>query len=149
MAFIRSLFFFLFLVSFVLLSDRNGVFPSEAMTELERLRAATDAFLNFLGVALGAQEERLWDVRRHVLDTIDSSIRRGTGVAFAMAKVSMEVDLTGVNGFPMGGSCATMRTWWRTTARRGRRWPPMSLPRRCWRGSPSLGFLCFSLLVAY
>jgi hypothetical protein len=52
MAFVHSLFFLLFLVSFVLLSD--GVFSSEAMIELEHLHAVVDAFLNFLGVALGA-----------------------------------------------------------------------------------------------
>jgi hypothetical protein len=52
MAFVCSLFFLLFLDSFVLSSD--GVFSSEAMTELERLRAVVDTFLDFLGVTPGA-----------------------------------------------------------------------------------------------
>jgi hypothetical protein len=51
MALVHSLFFLLLLVSFVLSFDRNGVFSSEATAELERLRAAADAFLDFLGVA--------------------------------------------------------------------------------------------------
>jgi hypothetical protein len=59
MALVCSLFFLLFLVSFVLSSDRNGVFSSEATVELERLRAVADTFLNFLGVARGTQEEHL------------------------------------------------------------------------------------------
>jgi hypothetical protein len=70
--------------------------------ELERLCVAVDAFLNFLGVAPGAWEERLWDARRHVLDAVDSGIRRGTGVALAIAEVSVEADLTGVSSFPTG-----------------------------------------------
>jgi hypothetical protein len=59
MAFVHSLFFLFFLVSFVLSSNRNGVFSSEAMAELENLHAAVDAFLNFLGAAPGDQEELL------------------------------------------------------------------------------------------
>jgi hypothetical protein len=51
MALVRSLFFLLFLVFFVL---SYGVFSSEATAELEHLRAVVDAFLNFLGVAPGA-----------------------------------------------------------------------------------------------
>jgi hypothetical protein len=69
-------------------------------TELEHLRAVVDAFLNFLGVAPGAREKRLWDTRRHVLDAINSGIRRGAGVALAMVEVSVEADLTEVSGFP-------------------------------------------------
>jgi hypothetical protein len=61
-----------------------------------------DAFLDFLGVAPGAREERLWNARRCVLDAIESGIRRGTRVALAMAEVSVEADLMGVNGFPAG-----------------------------------------------
>jgi hypothetical protein len=53
------MFSILHLVSFVLSSDRHGVFSSEATAELERLRAVMDALLNFLGVAPGALEERL------------------------------------------------------------------------------------------
>jgi hypothetical protein len=41
-------------------------------------------------------------MRRHVLDSIESGIRRGTGVALAMVKVMVEADLTEVSGFPMG-----------------------------------------------
>jgi hypothetical protein len=52
MAFVRSLFFLLFLVSFALSFD--GVFSSEATMELERLYATANAFLDFLGVAPGA-----------------------------------------------------------------------------------------------
>jgi hypothetical protein len=59
MAFVHSLFFLLFLVSFVLSSNRNGVFSLEAMAELEHLHAVVDAFLNFLGAAPGDQEELL------------------------------------------------------------------------------------------
>jgi hypothetical protein len=72
------------------------------MAELERLRVAADAFLNFLGFAPGTREERLWDVCCRVLDTIESGVRRGAGVALAMAEVSVEADLTGVSGFPAG-----------------------------------------------
>jgi hypothetical protein len=72
------------------------------MTELECLRTAVDAFLDFLGVALRAREERLWNVRRCVLDAIESGIRHGAGVALAMAEVTVEADLTGVDGFPAG-----------------------------------------------
>jgi hypothetical protein len=72
------------------------------MTELEHLRAAVDAFLDFLGVAPGAWEEHLWNAHRRVLDAIESGVSRGTGVALAMVEVSMEADLTGVDGFPMG-----------------------------------------------
>jgi hypothetical protein len=72
------------------------------MAELEHLHAAVDAFLNFLGVAPGAREKRVWDTRRHVLDAIDSGVRRGTRVALAMVEVSVEVDLTEVSGFPAG-----------------------------------------------
>jgi hypothetical protein len=72
------------------------------MTELEHLCAAMDAFLDFLGVALGAREECVWNAHRRVLDTIESGIRHGTRVALAMAEVSMEADLTRVDGFPTG-----------------------------------------------
>jgi hypothetical protein len=37
---------------------------------------------------------------RRVLDAIESGVRRGTRIALAMAEVSVEVDLTGVDGFP-------------------------------------------------
>jgi 2-methylaconitate cis-trans-isomerase PrpF len=72
------------------------------MTELEHLHAAVDAFLDFLGVTPGAKEERLWNARRRVLDAIESGVRRGTGIALAMVEVSVEADLIGVDGFPMG-----------------------------------------------
>jgi hypothetical protein len=72
------------------------------ITELEHLRVATDTFLNFLGVVPGAQEERLWDTHRCVLDTTNSGICHGTGVALAIVEVSVEADLTEVSGFPIG-----------------------------------------------
>jgi hypothetical protein len=102
MAFVRSLLLLLFLGSFVLSFDRNGVLSSEATVERERLRATVDAFLDFLGVAPGAREERLWNARRHVLNTIESGVRRSTGVALAMAEVLVEADPTEVSGFPAG-----------------------------------------------
>jgi hypothetical protein len=71
------------------------------MTELEHLRVAVNAFLNFLGVAPGAQEERLWNACYRVLDNIESGIRHDTGIALAMVEVSVETDLTRINGFPM------------------------------------------------
>jgi hypothetical protein len=86
----------------LLSSDGNRVLSSEAMMELECLRTAVDAFLDFLGVAPGAREERLWNMRRRVLDAIESGVCRGTGVALAMAEVLVEADLTRVDGFPMG-----------------------------------------------
>jgi hypothetical protein len=98
MALIRSLFFLLFLVFCAFIWG----FSSEAMAELERLRAVMYAFLNFLGVTPGAQEKRLWDMCRHVLDAIDSGVRRGARVAQAMVEVSVEVDLIEVSGFPTG-----------------------------------------------
>jgi hypothetical protein len=94
----------------VLSFDKNGVFSSEATAELEHLRAVVDAFLNFLGVAPGAREERLWNARCCVLDAIESGVRRDAGVALAMAEVSMEADLTGVSASLRGRSCATTRT---------------------------------------
>jgi hypothetical protein len=72
------------------------------MMELERLRAAVDAFLDFMGVALGAWEERLWNACRRVLDTIESGARRGARVALAMAEVTVDADLTRVDGFLAG-----------------------------------------------
>jgi hypothetical protein len=53
-------------------------------------------------------------VRRHVLDAIESGVCRGIGVALAMAKVLVEVDLTRVDGFPSlwGRSCTAMRAWY-------------------------------------
>jgi hypothetical protein len=86
---------------FVFSFDRNGVFPSEAMTELEHLHAVVDTFLDFLGVAPGAQEERLWNTCCRVLDNIESGIRHGTGIALAMVEVSVEADLTRINSFPV------------------------------------------------
>jgi hypothetical protein len=68
--------------------------------ELECLHVAVDAFLDFMGVAPGAREERLWNTRHRVLDAIESGVRHGAGVALAMIEVMMEVDLTRVDGFP-------------------------------------------------
>jgi hypothetical protein len=76
------------------------------MMELECLRAAVDAFLNFMGVAPGAREEHLWNAHRCVLDAIESGVRHGAGVALVMVEVTVEVDLTGVDGFLAGGGAA-------------------------------------------
>jgi hypothetical protein len=84
------------------LCDRNGVFSSEATTKVKCLHAVVDAFLDFLGVAPSTPEERLWNTRHRVLDAIESGVRHGTAVALAMAEVTVEADLTGVNGFPAG-----------------------------------------------
>jgi hypothetical protein len=65
-------------------------------TKLEHLRVAVDAFLDFLGVVPGTQEEHLWNAHCRVLDAIESDVRHGTRVALAMAEVSVEADLTGV-----------------------------------------------------
>jgi hypothetical protein len=92
----------LFLVSFVLSSYRNGVFSLEATMELERLYMAVDAFLDFVGVVPGAREEHLSNMHRYVLDAIESGVRCGARVALAMAAVSVEADLIGVDGFPAG-----------------------------------------------
>jgi hypothetical protein len=59
-----------------------------------------DAFLEFLGVTPGVREERLWNTRRHVLNAIKSGVRHGTRVALAVAEVSVEANLTRVDGFP-------------------------------------------------
>jgi hypothetical protein len=60
-----------------------------------------DAFLDYLGVALGPREDWLWAARRQVTATIESGVRRSTGVSLAMAELSVGVDLTGIEGFPM------------------------------------------------
>jgi hypothetical protein len=59
MAFIRILLLVSSFYYFLLSSNRNGVFSSEAMMKLEHLRTAVDAFLDFLGVTPGTREERL------------------------------------------------------------------------------------------
>jgi hypothetical protein len=79
-----------------------GFFSSEATIELECLRAVVDAFLDFMGVAPGVREERQAYVRRHVLDAIENGVRRGAGVALAMAEVTVEADLTRVDSFLAG-----------------------------------------------
>jgi hypothetical protein len=73
---------------------------SEVTVELEGLRAAVDAFLDYLGVASGTREDRLWATRRRVTAAIESSIRRRTGVSLAMAELAVGVDLIEVDGFP-------------------------------------------------
>jgi hypothetical protein len=45
---------------------------------------------------------RLWNTHRRVPNAIKSSVHHGARVALAMAEVSLEVDLTGVEGFPVG-----------------------------------------------
>lgn len=82
--------------------DKGGLFTPAVMTELEHLRAAVDSFANFLRVAAGTREERLMNARRRVLEAIESGVRRGTGVALAMAELATDEDLTGLNGLPEG-----------------------------------------------
>jgi hypothetical protein len=73
---------------------------SEVTVELEGLRAAVDAFLDYLGVALSTREDRLWAARHRVTTAIESSVRRRTGVSLAMAEVAVGADLIEVDGFP-------------------------------------------------
>jgi hypothetical protein len=73
---------------------------SEATVELEGLRTAVDAFLDYLGVTPGTREDRLWATRRRVTTAIESGVRRSTGVSLAMAELSVGADLTEVDGFP-------------------------------------------------
>jgi hypothetical protein len=67
--------------------------------ELEGLCNAVDGFLDYLGVALGLREDRLWDAYRHVTAAIESSVHRSTEVSLAMAELSVGADLTRVKGF--------------------------------------------------
>jgi hypothetical protein len=73
---------------------------SEVTVELEGLRTVVDAFLDYLGVALGTREDRLWAARCRVTAAIESAVRRTTGVSLAMAELSVGADLTGIGGFP-------------------------------------------------
>jgi hypothetical protein len=72
------------------------------MTELECLRVTVDTILDFIGVAPSAREECLWNASHHVLDAIESGVYCGARVALAMAEVTVEADLTRVDGFPTG-----------------------------------------------
>jgi hypothetical protein len=74
---------------------------SEVTVELEGLRTAVDAFLDYLGVAPGTREDRLWAACRRVTTAIESGVRRSTGVFLAMAKLLVGADLTEVDGFPV------------------------------------------------
>jgi hypothetical protein len=74
---------------------------AEVTMELEGLRVTVDAFLDYLGVAPGTREDRLWAARRHVTAAIESGVRRGTGVSLAMAELEVGADLTKVDGFPV------------------------------------------------
>jgi hypothetical protein len=73
---------------------------SEVTVELKGLRAAVDAFLDYLGVALGTREDRLCAARHRVTAAIESGVRSSTGVSLAMAEQSVGADLTEVDGFP-------------------------------------------------
>jgi hypothetical protein len=55
-----------------------------------------------IGVAPSIREERLYNGCRHVLNAIESGVRRDAGVALAMAEVMVEADLIGVVSFPVG-----------------------------------------------
>jgi hypothetical protein len=59
-----------------------------------------DAFLDYLGVAPGSREDRLWAARHRVTAAIESGVCRSTGVSLAMAELSVGANLTGVEGFP-------------------------------------------------
>jgi hypothetical protein len=76
------------------------VYVSEVTMELEGLRTAVDAFLDHLGVTPGTREDRLWAACHRVTATIESGVRRSTGVSLAMVELSVGADLTEVNGFP-------------------------------------------------
>jgi hypothetical protein len=52
------------------------------------------------GVAPGPKKDQLWAARRRVTTTIESGVRRSTGVSLAMAELSVGADLTGIEGFP-------------------------------------------------
>jgi hypothetical protein len=58
-----------------------------------------DAFLDYLGVAPGTREDRLWAARHRVTAAIESGVRRGTRVSLAMAELAVGADLTKVDGF--------------------------------------------------
>jgi hypothetical protein len=73
---------------------------SEVTVKLESLRTTVDAFLDYLEVALGTREDRLWAARCRVTAAIESGVCRGTGVFLAMVEHSVGADLTEVNGFP-------------------------------------------------
>jgi hypothetical protein len=68
--------------------------------ELEGLFNVVDDFLDYLGVAPGPREDRLWAVYRHVTAAIESSVHHSTEVSLAMAELSVGADLTRVEGFP-------------------------------------------------
>jgi hypothetical protein len=74
---------------------------SEVTMELEGLRAVVDAFVDYLGVAPGTREDRLWAARRRVTAAIESGVHRGTGVSLAMVELAVGADLTEVDGFPV------------------------------------------------
>jgi hypothetical protein len=68
--------------------------------ELEGPRVVLDAFLDYLGVAPGPWEDRLWATHHRVTTAIESGVHRSTGVSLDMAKLSMGANLTGITGFP-------------------------------------------------
>jgi hypothetical protein len=69
--------------------------------ELEGLRTAVDAILDYLGVVLGTREDRLWATCCRVTDAIESGVLHSTRVSLAMAELSVGANLTEINGFPM------------------------------------------------
>jgi hypothetical protein len=73
---------------------------SEVTVELEGLRTTVHALLDYLGVAPGTKEDRLWAARRRITTAIQSGVRRGTRVSLAMAELAMGANLTEVDGFP-------------------------------------------------
>jgi hypothetical protein len=89
------------LLRLMLLSNREQIVcVSEVTVELEGLRTAVDAFLDFLEVALGTREDQLCVARRCVTTAIESGVRHSAEVSLAMVEVSVEADFIEVIRFP-------------------------------------------------
>jgi hypothetical protein len=74
---------------------------SEVTVELEALHTTVDAFLDYLRVATGTREDRLWAAHRRVTAAIEIGVHRSTGGSLAVAELSVGADLTEVDGFPV------------------------------------------------
>jgi hypothetical protein len=84
---------------------------SEVTVEVEGLRTAVDAFLDYLGVTPGPREDWLWAARRCVTAAIESGIRRSTRVSLAMAELSVGWTLPESRASPRRSLCDTTRIW--------------------------------------
>lgn len=89
------------------------------------------ALADFVHAPAGRLEERLLGARACIRRAIERGVRRGAGVALAMAEVLTDVNLQGLEGFPPGEGCANMRTSSRATSRRWTWSPPLFPPRGC------------------